>query len=77
MRDILRVVTLGFYLMVVVDVDGSVWRRQDNQRLFAKLLVSCLNGQGFTLSRTVVLCDVTELAPIEPSGSRTKSAPLP
>ncbi len=78
MRDILRVCVTSFFLLVALDPDGSVWKnRQSHERLYAKLLVACLNGHGFTLSRTVVLCYPTELAPIVLSVSSSKSAQLP
>lgn len=75
MRDIFHLTIACWILLIAIDPDGSVWqRRQNHQRLYAKLLVACLNGQGFTLGQTIVLCYPTEV--IEPLQTVTmKSVP--
>ena len=61
MKDILLLVALVWGIFMVIDVDGSVWGRHSREREYARLLVACLNGVGFSFGTAVVLCDVTEV----------------
>ena len=63
MRDILAAVAAAFLLFVAIDPDSSVWH--DPKRLgpyYAKLLVLCMNGHGFSAAGLVVMCYPTPIA---------------
>ena len=62
MKSVLTCWAVCMLLFLMADPDGSVWH--DRKRLgshYAKLLVSCLNGNGFVTNNTVVLCTPVEV----------------
>ena len=61
MRDVICAVILAWVLFMSLDVDGSVWRTKSHEREYARMLVACLNGVGFTFGTAVVMCQSTEV----------------